>query len=914
MHLILFIAMLFSQQEVTIQQIQGGTSTSPYVGQRVITRGVVTGVYQHGFFIEDTTQGPWSGIWVHSTASVTRGDFIRLSGVVLEYYNLTELDSVQNVTILAHGYEIYPETLSTHDAGQEMWEGVLLTVQGAVCESLPNQYGEWWVNDGTGPLMVDDMGYAASPVVGNCYNITGPLSYSYGNYKLEPRDSRDVEQVVCPIRFTAIYFTPTLPDPDQDVSVTVNVLSHTNFLTDSLFYKVNGGQWMGIPHDSVVGSNYYYTIPHQPLGSTVYFYIEIWREDSSSVSSDTNIYLVPDFSEIIPLGFVHILDRNGVSVFEGRTIKFTGKVTTGGELGLTYFLQDTSGGIAIYNPGVTLNRGDSVVGMGTVESYYGLAELKNTSFSLIVHGSELSPEVVTCRELSMNGEKYEGKLLRINGVTSTASYFPVDGIITVTDSTGTFTLFIDRDTDLGSLPVPQGSFDVVGVLSQHDASPPYTEGYQLVPRSHEDIIFSGNGSGEVSLVPPITFPGDTANLRFIASNIPGNLRVILPTGLEWSFDSSNVKVNTHVDSIRMDSLSRFITIYSNFDSLDFSLLNVIVPDTMVNYQFMVKTSQGEDFQRVMKYPTLYTVTPLREVQGDETTSPMLGDTVRVGGWVIGPSDVFSPAGKTTFWINDGTDGIEIFSYSSTAPERVGDFVIVEGVVNEYNGLTQITFDPENLIRVLTGFTDFIPAPETLGTSEGLNESLEGNLVIVTGNLATLPSRGGSGYNLTILNGLVPIDIRVLNGTGIDVTKFKKGQILKVRGIVSQYDQTPPYTTGYQIMPISNSDIQILQADTTSVISLTLDRKVAIMDDGTVFTITVRSPADAENTVKIFDLEGRKIKTLAERHIGPIILRWDLRDDYNDFVKAGMYIIQLKSSYGGSTRSVNRLILVTRRFK
>ncbi len=914
MHLILFVAMLFSQQEVTIQQIQGGTSTSPYVGQRVITKGVVTGVYQHGFFIEDTLQGPWSGIWIHSNAAVTRGDFIRLSGVVLEFYNLTELDSVQNVTVLAHGYEIFPETLSTHDAGQEMWEGVLLTVQGAVCESLPNQYGEWWVNDGTGPLMVDDMGYAASPVVGNCYNITGPLSYSYGNYKLEPRDSRDVEQVICPIRFTSIYFTPTLPDPDQDVTVVANVLSHTNFLTDSLFYKNNGNLWVGVPHDSVVGSNYYYTIPHQPLGSTVYFYIEIWREDSSSVMSDTNMYLVPDFSKTIPLGFVHVLDRNGVSILEGRTIKFTGKVTTGGELGLTYYLQDTSGGIAIYNPGITLDRGDSVVGMGTVQSYYGLAELKNTSFSLITHGSEVIPEVVTCRELSTNGEKYEGKLLRINGVTSTASYFPVDGTITIIDSTGTFTLFIDRDTDLGSLPVPQGRFDVIGILSQHDASPPYTEGYQLVPRSHEDIIFSGNGSGEIALVPPIVFPGDTTNLRFIASNIPGNLRIILPTGLNWSFNLSNIRMITSIDSVTVDSVSRFVTFYSSTDSLDFVLLNVIVPDTIVNYQFMVKTSQDQNFLRIMKFPILFTVTPLSDVQGDSTVSPMLGDTVKVGGWVVGPSDVFSPSGKTTFWINDGTDGVEVFSYSSTSPERIGDFVVVEGVVNEYNGLTQVTFTPDGLTKVLSGFKDFIPAPETLDVSQGLNETLEGNLVVVTGNLATLPSRGGSGYNFTVLNGLAPIDVRVMDGTGIDVTKLKKGQVLKIRGIVSQYDQTPPYTSGYQIMPVTNEDVQILQAETTAVISLSLDRKVAIEDDGTVFTITVKSPLSAENTVKIFDIEGRKIKTLAERHVGPIILRWDLRNDYDDFVKVGMYIIQLKSMYNGSTETINKLILVTRRFK
>ena len=916
MQSMLLAFLLFSQQQVTIQQIQGNGPTSPYVGQRVITTGVVTGVYQHGFFIEDTSAGPWSGIWVHSYASVARGDFIRLSGVVVEYYDLTELDSTENVSVLAHGYVIPPETLSTHDVANEMWESVLVTVLGAVCDSLPNQYGEWWVNDGSGPIMVDDMGYAASPTLGHCYNITGPVYYSYRNYKIEPRDANDVQEVVCPIRFTNVYFNPTLPDPDQDVSVVAVVSSHTQIYQDSLFYAVNEtSSWNSVPHDSVVGSNYYYTIPHQPLGSIVHFYITLWRQDLSFETSDTLMYLVPDFSKTIPLGFVHVLDRNGVSILEGRTIKFTGKLTTGGELGLTYFLQDTSGGIAIYNPGVSLNRGDSVVGMGTVESYYGLAELKNVSFSLIEHGNEIPPQVVTCRELSENGEKYEGKLLRINGVTSTATFFPVDGTITVTDSTGTFTLFIDRDTDLGSLPVPEGQFDVVGVLSQHDATPPYTEGYQLVPRSHEDVIFQGNGSGEVNIIPPIAFPGDTTTLHFEGSNLPGNVRVVIPTGLEWSFDTADVQVSG-VDSFSIDTTSRFVTFYSTDTLISFDLENVYVPDTTRDYIFMVKTSSGTSFRRIMKYPVLYTVTSLKDVQGDDYISPMLGDTVRIGGWVVGPSDVFSPSGKTTFWLYDGTDGVEAFSYSTTPPERVGDFIVLTGVVNEYNGLTQVTFSSDGITKVLSVSPDspFLPTPDTLGESEGLNESLEGHLVVVRGNVATDPSRGGSGFNLTIMNGLTPVDLRILDATGIDVTQFHKGQVLEVRGIVSQYDQTPPFTSGYQLMPVKPGDIRILQGQTTTAVSMQLNRSVGIIDDGKTFTITVKSPSTAENTITIYDLEGRKIRTLIERHVGPVVVNWNLLDDYGQTVKLGMYIIQLKSIVGGKTKVINKLVLVTRRFK
>ncbi len=913
MHFIFTVFLLFSQIDLTIQQIQGQSPTSPYVGQRVRTRGVVTGVYGAGIFIQDTLGGPWSGIWVHPALNVNRGDFVVVSGVVAEYYNLTEIDSASLDSVIGHGYPVEPETLSTGEVSNEMWEGVLVTVQGAVCVALPNSYGEWLVNDGTGDVMIDDLGYRAYPQLDSCYNITGPVYYSYGNYKIEPRDANDVSKVACPIRFSSIIFSPTLPDPDQDVTVIVTVTSSSPILTDSIYYTT-GENWFSAGHDSVRNQTYYYTIPHQPIGTVVRFFLTFWREDSSSVSSDTLMYMVPDFSQPIPLALVHVLDVNGVSILEGRTIQFTGKVTTGGELGLTYFLQDTSGGIAIYNPGVTLNRGDSVVGTGTVDSYYGLAELKNVSFSLIQPGEELEPQVLTCRDLSEHGERYEGMLLRINGVTSSATYFPVDGTITVNDSTGSFTLFIDRDTDLGGLPVPSGEFDVIGVLSQHDNTPPYTEGYQLVPRSHQDVIFTGDGSGEVYLIPPISFPGDTDTLNFLAENIPGNIRIVFPQGIEWSFDNADIEISIEPDSIDFDENSRFITIYTDTSSFWFRILNVIVPDSQGVYEFMVKTSSGNRFNRIMVYPDLYIVTPISAVQGSSYTSPLLGDTVTVGGWVIGPSDIFSPSGKTTFWIYDGSGGVECFSYSSMPPIKLGDFVVVTGVVNEYNGLTQVTFIPDGLRRVYSEMTDYLPAPDTLDESESIGEELEGHPVIVNGTVANSPYRGGSGFNFTILNGLTPIDIRIVDATGIDVTRIKRGQVVRVRGIVSQYDPDEPYTSGYQVMPVDSNDVEILQGTVEDVIQLILDKTVVVKEDGTVFRIEVRSPSDAENTVVVYDLEGRKIRTLVRRHVGPLILTWDTLDDYGTRVKLGMYIIQLRSTYHGETKVINKLVLVTRRFR
>ena len=52
-------------------------------------------------------------------------------------------------------------------------------------------FGEWSLDDGSGPAMVDDQMYATSPVVGGNYTVTGPLNYSFSNYKVEPRDAED---------------------------------------------------------------------------------------------------------------------------------------------------------------------------------------------------------------------------------------------------------------------------------------------------------------------------------------------------------------------------------------------------------------------------------------------------------------------------------------------------------------------------------------------------------------------------------------------------------------------------------------------------------------------------------------------------------------------------------------------------
>jgi predicted extracellular nuclease/2',3'-cyclic-nucleotide 2'-phosphodiesterase (5'-nucleotidase family) len=93
--------------------IQGSGAASPLVGTAVTTEGIVTADYQgtnqlNGFYIQDTTgdanTNTSDGIFIFNTAfPVSVGDYVRVTGTVAEFFNLTEITTVTAVTVLSTG-------------------------------------------------------------------------------------------------------------------------------------------------------------------------------------------------------------------------------------------------------------------------------------------------------------------------------------------------------------------------------------------------------------------------------------------------------------------------------------------------------------------------------------------------------------------------------------------------------------------------------------------------------------------------------------------------------------------------------------------------------------------------------------------------------------------------------------------
>ena len=192
-----------------IQLTDDPDGKSRLAGQTVTTQGIVTAVFEAGdrVFIQDVAGGPWSGLSLFRPSSRTvEGDAVEVTGRVHEFKGITEIEDGE-LTVLSHDNLLpAPLPIDTRDAAQEQWESVLLQVQNVSVTDADLGHGEWQVNDGSGALIVDDLGsYNYRPSPGDALDfVVGPLYYSFNNFKLEPRNDDDIGIEVGPVPEVAI--------------------------------------------------------------------------------------------------------------------------------------------------------------------------------------------------------------------------------------------------------------------------------------------------------------------------------------------------------------------------------------------------------------------------------------------------------------------------------------------------------------------------------------------------------------------------------------------------------------------------------------------------------------------------------------------------------------------------------------
>tara|TARA_B100000579_G_scaffold197867_1_gene161731 strand:+ start:16526 stop:18769 length:2244 start_codon:yes stop_codon:yes gene_type:complete len=193
-----------------ISEIQGASEFSPYEGQFVNTTGIVTGAFANSFYIQDGAE-PWSGIYIYSGSALPSiGDSVIVSGEITEFCwdgspcncaecggaGVTEIYQPEDIYIISNNNPLpEPILVASGDALSEQYEGVLIKLEDAECTSLPGGYGVWQVNDGTGSCGIHNTpdGYEFDPQVGEIYNITGIVTSTFNEWKVDLRMPSDVE-------------------------------------------------------------------------------------------------------------------------------------------------------------------------------------------------------------------------------------------------------------------------------------------------------------------------------------------------------------------------------------------------------------------------------------------------------------------------------------------------------------------------------------------------------------------------------------------------------------------------------------------------------------------------------------------------------------------------------------------------
>ena len=125
-----------------IHDVQGSGAASPLAGERVTVRGVVVGDFQRrdqlaGFFLQaqqaDEEPQTSEGLFVHapSTAAVSAGDLVQVSGRVDEASGFTGLIEVEDVAVCRHAAAPSPVPLSLFESDDlEPYEGMLVALTG----------------------------------------------------------------------------------------------------------------------------------------------------------------------------------------------------------------------------------------------------------------------------------------------------------------------------------------------------------------------------------------------------------------------------------------------------------------------------------------------------------------------------------------------------------------------------------------------------------------------------------------------------------------------------------------------------------------------------------------------------------------------------------------------------------------
>jgi predicted extracellular nuclease len=207
-----FIIICILAEAITIYDIQYTNSRgadnsypSPYLGKQVTVEGIVNAVNfcGEGYFLSEPVSGAWRGIYIWDTEHKPKiGNYLRITGEVAEYFGMTCIRNLKSYRVLDQQRSLpNPVIISTSQLTNpleaEAYEGVSVRIINVSVSSIKSKNGKFMANDGSGPCSVSLGNFGTKttlPALGTQFlQISGILTFSYGEYTINPVNSDDLQ-------------------------------------------------------------------------------------------------------------------------------------------------------------------------------------------------------------------------------------------------------------------------------------------------------------------------------------------------------------------------------------------------------------------------------------------------------------------------------------------------------------------------------------------------------------------------------------------------------------------------------------------------------------------------------------------------------------------------------------------------
>ncbi len=327
----------------------------------------------------------------------------------------------------------------------------------------------------------------------------------------------------------------------------------------------------------------------------------------------------------------------------------------------------------------------------------------------------------------------------------------------------------------------------------------------------------GSGIGSAVLSPVSVSSASSADFTItFVSNETDTIRtavVIMPAGFTWARSVSALSVSGAgasgaLVSVDQDTVTLTGIAVTNIDTGRVIISSVTVPDSAMSANFILKTAVagvepseiGSKLNVVVTKLVRIIDLHVNDSQGVPASPYQEGAVVTVTGVIT----AVTSATTTSVFLQDATAGVNIFNYTYFPVFQEGDSVTFTGVIDQFRGTTEVVPDSGRWTIHAHGKT--LPKPLLL-TAADVNQTFNDDY--------SEPNEG----RLVRLNG---VTYNSANQTFTDATGTTGGYIssswttpsgtFDVVGILKQYKpgltstMTPPYTTDYEVVPRSQSDI------------------------------------------------------------------------------------------------------------